>query len=272
MNLYLLMLGSLIVLLMHPTSTVANYQLDCISILKEPSKYPLDWINRCSDRRALSEDGEQHFCLEQKCHDKRCPFGWAKDDYGCETCSCKDEEVEGWNDGGDEIIDDEKWEGDIILTKKMKDFLSGELEGGGGVGVADGVSDAFSGLPLWTMYKRGSTYVVPFVIESSIGQTGRTAILAAAADISSYSCINLEPRSNQVKYLSFYRGSGCSSSVGAVSRIQRISLGFGCWYKGTVIHEILHSLGFWHEQSRPDRDSHVTLNEANVSPSESKGL
>ena len=34
----------------------------------------------------------------------------------------------------------------------------------------------------------------------------------------------------------------------------------GCVYLKVVVHELLHSLGFKHEQNRPDRDTFVTVN------------
>jgi len=101
---------------------------------------------------------------------------------------------------------------------------------------------------------------LPYVIDSSISSGGVIAINAAIADYHKYTCIRFHRRSNERSYIKFYRGSGCSSPVGyRYGRVNSISLASGCWHKGTVIHEIGHTIGLYHEQSRPDRDNYVEI-------------
>lgn len=59
---------------------------------------------------------------------------------------------------------------------------------------------------------------------------------------------------------------GCSSQVGRIGGMQRVTLGDGCIYPGIVMHELMHTVGFWHEQSRWDRDEHVRVNYENIQP------
>jgi len=66
-------------------------------------------------------------------------------------------------------------------------------------------------------------------------------------------------------YVVFRSGDGCASSVGRRGGRQDVILG-ACCTAGNCIHEIGHTVGLWHEQSRADRDAFITVNWTNIIP------
>ena len=49
--------------------------------------------------------------------------------------------------------------------------------------------------------------------------------------------------------------------------VQQLSLSSGCYMMGTIIHEFMHAIGFYHEQARRDRDKHIIVHWDNIAPS-----
>ena len=52
--------------------------------------------------------------------------------------------------------------------------------------------------------------------------------------------------------------------MGNLERPQVVNLAHDCMYLATVIHELMHAIGFIHEQSRPDRDKYIQVYLKNV--------
>jgi len=71
-----------------------------------------------------------------------------------------------------------------------------------------------------------------------------------------------------VHYIRIIKDTGCWSRLGQTNKaggVQDLSLTSGCLYRrGTIQHEFLHALGFYHSHMRPDRDNYVTINEENI--------
>lgn len=113
--------------------------------------------------------------------------------------------------------------------------------------------------------------LVPYTIDSRSGFTkNHINIIKAGMQMitdKTDGCIRFTPRTNQRNYVNFVHGQGCWSNLGMIGGRQPINLQRdGCVVEGTVVHEIMHALGFWHEQSRPDRDQYITVNYNNVDP------
>ncbi|KAL8623936.1 hypothetical protein ACOMHN_054277 [Nucella lapillus] len=100
--------------------------------------------------------------------------------------------------------------------------------------------------------------------------THRATILEAMREIESDTkqgstyCVRFIERTNQTDYIYIQKLKGCHSEIGRIGGAQELSLGTGCEGKGTIMHELNHALGFWHEQSRHDRDAYVTPHYDNI--------
>jgi hypothetical protein len=156
-------------------------------------------------------------------------------------------------------------EGDIVLGRagtvpKTREELLGHAQG------------ATPSIPRGSVIDGPSDYTwlygfVPYVISAgNFNQTQQQVILDAMAHVSNTSAgTRFMPRTNQSSYITFSLSSACNSPVGRQGGQQTINLSSGCAYSmGSVAHEILHSLGMWHEQSRCDRDSFIVIHGENI--------
>ncbi|XP_030641225.1 meprin A subunit beta-like [Chanos chanos] len=101
---------------------------------------------------------------------------------------------------------------------------------------------------------------VPYVLNEDLDMNAKGVILRAFEQFRLKSCIDFRPRESEDYYISVEKKDGCYSYVGKrVTDGQVLSIGEGCDTIAIVEHEFLHALGFYHEQSRYDRDEHVTI-------------
>ncbi|XP_054710814.1 astacin-like metalloprotease toxin 5 [Uloborus diversus] len=107
--------------------------------------------------------------------------------------------------------------------------------------------------------------IIPYEKDPGLKATVFDFILQMAFDdYKKKTCITFVPRTNEKDYIRIFPGEGCYSHVGRTGNQQPVSLGQGCGWYGTVIHELGHVVGFFHEQNRSDRDDWLTIFWENV--------
>lgn len=85
-------------------------------------------------------------------------------------------------------------------------------------------------------------------------------------------CVNFALKTDQKPdgdYVHVVKGknNGCNSHVGKIGGGQVLNLQSpGCIEEGIVMHELLHALGLYHEQSRQDRDDYIDIIWENIKP------
>ncbi|MEK2689477.1 M12 family metallopeptidase [Bdellovibrio sp. GT3] len=103
--------------------------------------------------------------------------------------------------------------------------------------------------------------VVPFFIQGDVENP--TRIIQAMAEFVD-SGISFVPYIDQEDVLVFQNGTGnCKSYVGRIGGKQPLWVAPGCGTK-EITHEIMHALGFIHEQNRNDRDAFIDIQWANI--------
>ncbi|XP_078270866.1 astacin-like metalloendopeptidase [Rhinoraja longicauda] len=112
---------------------------------------------------------------------------------------------------------------------------------------------------LWPRSRDGIVYV-PYTLDRAFSKTHETIIYNAMKEFDTLTCVKFAYRRHQKNYIKIIAGSGCWANVGHNSRVQITSLQVnGCINRGIIQHELLHILGFHHEQNRNDRDEYVTI-------------
>ena len=108
---------------------------------------------------------------------------------------------------------------------------------------------------------RWPNLTIPYTYDSSLATPSR--VDDAIEHWHDNAPMHFVQRTTETDYVTFFSNSGLWSSLGRQRNQQWICLEAG-YSVGNAIHEIGHTVGLWHEQSRADRDSYVTIHWDNI--------
>ncbi|XP_039745307.1 zinc metalloproteinase nas-4-like [Pararge aegeria] len=154
------------------------------------------------------------------------------------------------------------FEGDILLTSIQKQAIESE-------------PDERNGLQSSTKRWPNRT-VVYHIVKDDFNETQIEMIEEGMNDIANKSCIKFRLREKDEHAVTIQgSAAGCFSNVGLDNEEheegeeehrQVLNLAPNCFKHGTVVHEMLHTLGFYHMQSTYDRDDFVKIVWENIRP------
>eukprot|EP00111_Clytia_hemisphaerica_P021182 TCONS_00062392-protein len=105
---------------------------------------------------------------------------------------------------------------------------------------------------------------VPYVFADDYPEFSKFWVRSSMDEIQKVSCVQFIERTDEKDYIKIVNGTQCYSSIGRRGSNQTLSLGDNCLSDSIIQHELLHALGFFHEQSRLERDYFVTVHWDNI--------
>uniref|UniRef100_A0A8C5QG87 Metalloendopeptidase n=1 Tax=Leptobrachium leishanense TaxID=445787 RepID=A0A8C5QG87_9ANUR len=120
---------------------------------------------------------------------------------------------------------------------------------------------------LWPKSADG-TVLIPYNLSSGYSQQQVSLFQNSLQEFHTLTCIRFVPRTTEKDFISILSTGGiCASFIGRIGGEQQVYLDSGsCMSRGTIQHELEHNVGFFHEQSRSDRDDFVTIMTQFISP------
>ena len=146
------------------------------------------------------------------------------------------------------------FEGDIVWTDSVKyDVNNKEIGADQSMVFSDAINN-----------KAWVGGVIPYAFGVDFTARGQEIVREAIEQFNKHTCIKWVRRTNEADYVAFIHGIGCYSFIGKKGGQQQISLGNRCLHRGIAMHEMMHCAGFYHEQSRRDRDNYVKVHFENM--------
>ncbi|GFQ97677.1 zinc metalloproteinase nas-15 [Trichonephila clavata] len=122
--------------------------------------------------------------------------------------------------------------------------------------------DRFATKHEWLKWPNG---VVPYTLDEIYSESEKQLIRSAMDEFEKRTCIKWIEKTDEDNYVEIYSEMGCYSDLGRTGGVQSLSLESpDCMEKGVIMHELMHALGFLHEQSRFDRDEYVQVEWDNI--------
>lgn len=145
-----------------------------------------------------------------------------------------------WRNSSDELLakdeaisENEVLVGDMILSKDQMSFLY--------------TMNSTQRLGLASPFNRWPNATVFYSMDKSMDQKGRETVIAAMEYIQNVSCVRFKVKDGTTRnYVLIKAGKACSSRVGMRRGAQQMIVDGKLCSQGSVVHELLHALGFLH--------------------------